>query len=191
MALTDIVSLNRHEPGIAAAIAALRERFGDRLSTSMALRQQHGDTVTYLPNQPPDAVIFALSTEDVQHIVRICAETCCPIIPFGTGTSLEGGVNAPAGGICIDLSRMNRIPNDADELHRAEGVIERLALRALAMEGTCTGEHGIGQGKRRFLRLEHGTGVDVMAAIKQAIDPHDIMNPGKVLPSPQPPFGGQ
>ena len=76
--------------------------------------------------------------------------------------------------ICLD-------PADADELRRAEDVMERLAMRALAMEGTCTGEHGVGQGKRRFLRLEHGTGSDVMAAIKRAIDPDNIMNPGKVV----------
>jgi D-lactate dehydrogenase (cytochrome) len=73
-------------------------------------------------------------------------------------------------------------PNDADEVGRAEGVIERLSLRALAMDGTCTGEHGVGQGKRRFLRLEHGCGVDVMAGIKATLDPLGIMNPGKVLP---------
>lgn len=73
-------------------------------------------------------------------------------------------------------------PSDADEIRRAEGVIERLSLRALAMDGTCTGEHGIGQGKRRFLRLEHGIGVDVMSGIKAALDPLGIMNPGKVLP---------
>ena len=71
--------------------------------------------------------------------------------------------------------------DDADEVARAEEVIERLNMRAIAMEGTCTGEHGIGQGKRRFIALEHGAGADVMAAIKRAIDPHDIMNPGKVV----------
>jgi D-lactate dehydrogenase (cytochrome) len=72
-------------------------------------------------------------------------------------------------------------PKDPGELERAEAVVERLALRALAMEGTCTGEHGIGQGKRRFLRREHGEGADVMAAIKNALDPDGILNPGKVL----------
>ena len=71
--------------------------------------------------------------------------------------------------------------DDPDEVARAEEMIERLNMRTIAMEGTCTGEHGIGQGKRRFLQLEHGTGVDVMAAIKRSIDPDNIMNPGKVV----------
>ena len=117
MALADIQPLERNEAGIAAAIAALRGRFGDRLSTSAALRLQHGDITTYLPSQPPDAVVFAESTEDVQHLVTICAANRAPVIPYGTGTSLEGGVNAPAGGICVDLSRMNRIlAVDADDM---------------------------------------------------------------------------
>lgn len=60
---------------------------------------------------------------------------------------------------------------DADDLARAEAVLERPSRRALAMEGTCTGEHGIGQGKRSLLALEHGAGADVMAAIKRAIAP--------------------
>ena len=71
--------------------------------------------------------------------------------------------------------------DDADEVKRAETFIERLNLRAITMDGTCTGEHGIGQGKRRFVRLEHGAGADIMKSIKLAIDPNNIMNPGKVV----------
>jgi D-lactate dehydrogenase (cytochrome) len=71
--------------------------------------------------------------------------------------------------------------DDADEVKRAEIMIERLNMRTIAMEGTCTGEHGIGQGKRRFLKIEHGGGADIMAAIKRSIDPDNIMNPGKVV----------
>ncbi len=73
-------------------------------------------------------------------------------------------------------------PDDADEVRRATELNERLVLRALAMEGTCTGEHGIGYGKTGFLTAEHGDAVSVMRAVKDALDPHGIMNPGKILP---------
>ena len=74
-------------------------------------------------------------------------------------------------------------PDDASEMAAAEHLTERLVARALAMGGTCTGEHGVGIGKRRFLEAEHGPeALDVMRAIKLALDPHDLMNPGKVLP---------
>lgn len=72
-------------------------------------------------------------------------------------------------------------PNDADEFARAEAHYERMIDRALAVGGTCTGEHGIGAGKRDFLRREHPDGVDVMLAIKQALDPTTVLNPGKVV----------
>ena len=72
-------------------------------------------------------------------------------------------------------------PDNPDELHNAERFNERLVARALAMDGTCTGEHGVGFGKSKFLRDEHGNGVDVMAAVKRAIDPQGLMNPGKIL----------
>ena len=62
---------------------------------------------------------------------------------------------------------------------------ERLLKRALAMDGTITGEHGIGFGKRQFLREEHGSAVDVMLTIKQALDPLNIMNPGKMFKNRQ------
>ncbi|MCC2112952.1 MAG: hypothetical protein KDJ16_13040, partial [Hyphomicrobiales bacterium] len=67
------------------------------------------------------------------------------------------------------------------EVAEAEAYVSRLALRAIAMDGTCTGEHGIGQGKMKYLATELGTGVDVMRAIKRAIDPDNIMNPGKIF----------
>jgi len=93
----------------ATVVAQLKERFGERCATSMALREQHGHTTTWLKNQPPDAVVFAESTEEVAETVRLCAAHKVPVIPFGTGSSLEGHVNAPFGGISIDLSRMNSI----------------------------------------------------------------------------------
>ena len=87
----------------------LRRCFGERVSTSAALRTQHGHTTSWLANEPPDAVVFPESTEEVAEIVRLCADHKVPLIPFGTGTSLEGHVNAPRGGISVDLSRMNRV----------------------------------------------------------------------------------
>ncbi len=73
-------------------------------------------------------------------------------------------------------------PNDVDDIARAEAFHGRLVERALAHGGTCTGEHGVGYGKTRFLAAEHGrTGVEMMRAVKHALDPHGIFNPGKVL----------
>jgi D-lactate dehydrogenase (cytochrome) len=77
--------------------------------TSLAVREQHGNTVSWVKAQPPDAVAFPHSTQEVSDIVQLCAAHCVPIIPFGTGTSLEGHVNAPLGGICLDLSQMKRV----------------------------------------------------------------------------------
>ncbi|MGO4175213.1 FAD-binding oxidoreductase [Bosea sp. TAF32] len=94
---------------IAAVTQALAARFGNRLVTSLAVRQQHGHTLTWIPNQPPDAVIFPQNTEEVSEIVKLCAAHGVPVIAFGTGTSLEGHVNAPFGGVCIDMSQMKRI----------------------------------------------------------------------------------
>jgi len=89
--------------------AALAARFGNKLVTSDAVRQQHANNTTWLPNEPPDAVVYVASTEDIQATVAICAEHKVPVIPFGTGTSLEGHVNAPLGGVSIDILEMNRV----------------------------------------------------------------------------------
>jgi len=72
-------------------------------------------------------------------------------------------------------------PNDPKEMAEAERLYQRLVRRALSLDGTCTGEHGIGCGKIDFLIAEHGEAVSVMRAIKTAIDPDNIMNPGKIL----------
>jgi D-lactate dehydrogenase (cytochrome) len=97
----------------AAAVAALCEtlaaRFGNRFSASQALREQHAHTTTWLENQPPDAVVFAEERQDAIDLVKICAAHDAPIIAFGAGTSLEGHVNAPHGGVSLDCSRMNAV----------------------------------------------------------------------------------
>lgn len=107
--MVQATALPRNEAGIAAAIDALEPLLGDRLQTGQAIREQHGHTTTWIINQAPDAVTFPTTTEEVAKIVSICAEHGVPVIPFGTGTSLEGHVNAPAGGICIDMMRMDKI----------------------------------------------------------------------------------
>jgi D-lactate dehydrogenase (cytochrome) len=94
---------------VATAVAVLRQRFGDRLQTGEAIRHQHANTLTWIPNEPPDAVIWVENTEEVSEVVRVAATHRVPIIPFGAGTSLEGHINAPHGGLSLDLSRMNRI----------------------------------------------------------------------------------
>ncbi len=99
----------REQSAVDAVIAALAARFGNRLVTSQAVREQHGNTTTWIENQPPDAVLFPQTTADVQDVVRLCASHRVPVIPFGTGTSLEGQVNAPRGGVSLDFRDMNRV----------------------------------------------------------------------------------
>ena len=94
---------------VKALVADLHAHFGNKIATAQAVREQHGHTLTWLPNSPPDAVLFAETTEDVVDAVKICARHDAPVVPFGTGTSLEGHVNALYGGLSIDTSRMNRV----------------------------------------------------------------------------------
>ncbi len=70
---------------------------------------------------------------------------------------------------------------NAEEMERTNAFIDRLNNRAIAMDGTCTGEHGIGQGKAAYLVREHGANVETMKTIKAALDPLGIMNPGKIF----------
>lgn len=89
--------------------AALTELLGDRVSSSAAVREQHGKGEGAFSALPPDLVCFARSTDEIAAIVRLCADNEVPVIPFGTGTSLEGHVLALRGGVSIDVSQMNEV----------------------------------------------------------------------------------
>jgi D-lactate dehydrogenase (cytochrome) len=100
-----------------AAVDALRAALGAKVDVGAAIREQHGVDEGWHDGAPPDAVVFAESTEDVVAVVRVCAEHRVPLIPFGVGTSLEGHVAAIHGGISVDLSRMQRVLEvNADDL---------------------------------------------------------------------------
>ena len=94
---------------IATAIDILKQRFGDQLSTALSVRQHHSHTTTQIKSQIPDAVVFAKETADVAAVVAVCQAHQCPIIPFGVGSSLEGHVNAPLGGVSVDMNAMDRV----------------------------------------------------------------------------------
>ena len=94
---------------IKSTIDLLRELLGERVSTVNSVLQQHGRGESWHPVQAPDAVCFAQSNEEVAQIVRLCAASSIPVIAYGTGTSLEGQVQAVNGGICIDLSQMDQV----------------------------------------------------------------------------------
>ena len=103
----------------------LKTCFGERFSTALAVREHHGKDASYHPSMPPDAVVFAESIAEVAEAVRLCAAAKVPIIPFGTGTGLEGNIAALEGGVTIDVSRMNKI------------------LRVSAEDLDCTVEAGV------------------------------------------------
>lgn len=90
-------------------ISELEALFGERVSRAEAVRRHHGDDLSYLPAMLPDAVFFAASTSEVSQALAICNANRTPVIAFGTGTSIEGQIHAPRGGVCIDVSGMDRI----------------------------------------------------------------------------------
>ena len=91
------------------AISVLQNRFGKQLSLNQTVREQHGHTMTWLANQPPDAVLTVKDKSEVAAAVKICNEYQMPVIAFGIGSSLEGQLNAPYGGLCIDMHAMDSI----------------------------------------------------------------------------------
>ena len=121
---------------IDAAVAELARVFGDRLNTSDSVRESHGSDESHFQPAPPDAVLFAESTDDVVRCVEVCAEHRCPVIPYGAGSSLEGHVMAIHGGVSLDLSRMDRVVEiNAEDLDcRVEAGVTRKQLNRLAAE---------------------------------------------------------
>jgi D-lactate dehydrogenase (cytochrome) len=93
----------------AALQADLQQLLGDRVSTSRGVREHHGKDESYYPYAAPEAVVFPRSTEEVRAIVEICRRYHTPMIPYGVGTSLEGHILATSGGVCIDMSQMNKV----------------------------------------------------------------------------------
>jgi D-lactate dehydrogenase (cytochrome) len=115
----------------------------------------------------------------ISSLAECIAETEADIAEMGLVAPIVGHVG---DGNFHVLALMDE--KDPAEIALVETFVERLNLRAIRMEGTCTGEHGIGQGKIGFLDAELGAGVPVMRTIKQALDPLNILNPGKILPLP-------
>ncbi len=124
-----MLTLNSHN-STQQSIAEIRDFLGDRLSLSQAVRDQHGKDQTWAAGASPDAVAFVNTTEEVQRIVSICSKYQTPVIAYGTGTSLEGHITAPYGGITVNTSNMNHILEvHAEDLDaRVEAGVTRKAL---------------------------------------------------------------
>ena len=127
-----------HRPDLEAARHELSCLLGDRLCTDHYNIESHSKDESFHPPAPPDAVAFPETNEEVSGIVTICRAFSLPVIPFGAGTAVEGHVQAVSGGICVDLSRMNRILDlQVDDLDcRVQAGIRRVALNeTLEKEG--------------------------------------------------------
>jgi D-lactate dehydrogenase (cytochrome) len=179
------------EQRLGALLEALAARFGNRLVTSQAVREQHGHTTTWIKTQPPDAVVFPQETTDVQDAVRLCAQHRVPVIPFGTGTSLEGHVNAPQGGVSLDFRDMNRLievhPEDLDcvvepgitrkllnEQLRDQGVFFPIDPGADASLGGMAATRASGTNAVRY-----GTMKDNVLALKAVLANGEIITTGR------------
>jgi D-lactate dehydrogenase (cytochrome) len=122
---------------VTAIVARLTQQFSERAVTSTAIREQHGHGEGMADTALPDVVVFPHTNEEVAAIVRLCHAARIPVIAFGIGTSLEGHVAALYGGVCIDLSQMNRVlaVNVADLDCRVQAGVTREQVNA-ELKGT-------------------------------------------------------
>src|SRR5689334_14597356 len=121
-------------------LPVLRDLLGDRVTAAAAVREHHSHGESYHPPAAPDLVAYPRTTDEISAIARACAERRVPMVPFGAGTSLEGQVLSLEGGVCIDLSQMNKVlrvsVEDLDATVEA-GVTHRQLNKHLANTGLC------------------------------------------------------
>jgi D-lactate dehydrogenase (cytochrome) len=154
-------------------------QWSDKLEDRNRLWQARHDVAYACKALRPGCDIWATDVcVPISRLAECIAETRKDLEEASVPAPISGHVGDGNFHLCFVLD-----PNNPAEFDEAEAINDRLIHRALAMDGTCTGEHGIGLGKRQYLREEHGDGVEVMRALKMAIDPEDIMNPGKMLPA--------
>ena len=113
--MTDQAPIQAPASAVAEVVSRLEAQFGDRLSKTAAIRERFGKDESFHASVPPDAVVTPKSTEEVSQIVKLCAEHQVPVIPYGTGTALEGHVAALHGGISINMQEMNDVIEVHDE----------------------------------------------------------------------------
>ncbi|MFP6707285.1 MAG: FAD-linked oxidase C-terminal domain-containing protein [Alphaproteobacteria bacterium] len=154
-------------------------QWSDQLEDRNRLWQARHDVAYACKALRPGCDIWATDVcVPISRLAECIAETRKDLEDASVPAPISGHVGDGNFHLCFVLD-----PNNPAEFNEAEAINDRLIRRALAMDGTCTGEHGIGLGKRQYLREEHGDGVEVMRALKMAIDPENIMNPGKMLPA--------
>jgi D-lactate dehydrogenase (cytochrome) len=177
------------DAGVAEQVAMVRAygmdfgagefQWSDQLEDRNRLWQARHDVAYACKALRPGCDIWATDVcVPISRLAECIAETRKDLEDAPVPAPISGHVGDGNFHLCFVLD-----PNNPAEFNEAEAINDRLIRRALAMDGTCTGEHGIGLGKRQYLREEHGDGVEVMRAIKMAIDPENIMNPGKMLPA--------
>jgi D-lactate dehydrogenase (cytochrome) len=133
----DPLRTRANDADVAAIVDALVRDFGTRAKTALAIREQHGHGEAMPEIGLPDVVVYPHTNEEVAGIVRLCHAARIPVIAFGVGTSLEGHVTALYGGVCIDLSEMNRVlAVNGDDLDcRVQAGVTREQLNA-ELKGT-------------------------------------------------------
>ena len=178
--------------GTQASVTEQSERFGD-------IAREYGAGSFEWSARPEDRTRLWQARHDIFWALRgyragakvVVTDVCVPISRLAecvTETKRDAetsGIIAPIVGHVGDgnfHASVMVMMEDPEEVAAAKAFVDRVAERALAMEGTCTGEHGIGEGKKHLLEPEHGAAaIDVMRAIKRALDPDNIMNPGKIV----------